>query len=157
MIEDVQVVHAFVSLLALALTAIGTGVSTAGALSANRTRKRAAEMQAQNQSMEAARERTKQVRYGRARRAEILQAGANAGVGDSSSVQAGASGAMAKAYQNIQTINFQEAEGKLNSSFQQDLIDAKGMQELGKGISDLGSVVGQNSKEIGSAFGVPGG
>lgn len=142
------------SIVALALAIAGTGTATVGAIKAGDAKKKAERLAAANASIEASRERTKQIRQARIRRAEILQAGANAGVSESSSVKAGAAGAMGAAFTNIGEINSQESAAKGQSAMRQGIIDAEGISNLGSGITSLGGTIFAGADELNDIFGI---
>ncbi len=143
-----------IALAALAIAAAGAVTSTVGGIQQGKAQKSMERMKARQQAIEAARERTKQIRAARQQRAQILQAGANQGAGDSSSVQAGAAGAISQAFQNIGDINRQESAGKAMSAGRQDILNAQGVQTVGAGMTQLGGALFGNSEEIGDIFGI---
>jgi len=124
--------------IALLTTAIvGTTTATVGALKAGKAAKAGEQARARLEAIRSQRERTDQIRQARIRRAEIVQAGENAGVSESSSVQSGAAGVFGQAFSNISYINQQESAGKAMSNARQDGHDAQGLIALGQGMSDI--------------------
>lgn len=154
LIEHMPVSFAFIAMASLALSAAGLGTSLFGAFQEGAAQKAAEKMKADSLKIEAARERTRQIRAGRAARAQIIQQGANTGSGASSSVATGAAGAMAQAYGNIVGINQQESSAIGQSALRQDILNAKGIQTLGQGIGAVGALIGENQDELASIFGV---
>ena len=72
---------------------LGTAVQVYGALEQGKAQKDALRSRQKLDSIRAARERTEQIRQARIARGRVTAAGANAGVGGSSSVRAGGAGA----------------------------------------------------------------
>lgn len=128
-------------IIGLAIMAVGMAVSAYGQIKQGQMAKQAERVKAAAASVRAARERTQQVREARVRKAEILQAGANSGASESSSVQSGAAGAFAKAYGNIEFINQEESSGKALSIANQGIINAQGISAIGQGIESIGGAV----------------
>lgn len=141
-----------IPIAALALTAIGTGVSVYGAMEQGAAQQKQERAQSRLQSIRAARERTSQIREARIRRAEIIQAGANQGASESSSVASGAGNVRQQSFSNIQYINQQEGMGIAISKARQEQINAQGISTLGQGIAAVGGTVFNNREEIGSIF-----
>lgn len=141
-----------IALIALAAIAVGTGISTYAGVEGAKAARKVSEARSKGESIRAARERTKQIREGRIKQAQILQAGANVGAGESSSVQSGAAGAMQSAFGNIQFINQQESIGKSITTAQQGVYRAQGVGAIGAGISDIGGAVFNNRQELGDIF-----
>jgi len=146
--------YAFLAIASLALSAIGTGTSILGGLKEGAAQKSAEKMRAGQLRIETARERTRQIRAGRAARAQVLQQGANTGASESSSVATGAAGAMSQAYSNIVGLNQQESAGIGQSAIRQDIIDARGIQTLGQGMTQLGGAIFNNQDELADIFGI---
>ena len=135
----------------LALAAVGTGVSVAGAMGGVAAQKKAEDAQRRMNDLRAARDRTLQMRDARAKAADIQQRGVNQGAGASSSVTTGASGAFDQAYSNIQYIGYEQQTGDAISHAKQQEADAQGVAEMGKGIVDIGGAAAGNAKLLGLA------
>lgn len=140
--------------IALAAMAIGAAISAYGQVQEGAANKKLGEARAQQSKIEAARERTRQIRAARVARAQVVQAGSDQGVSDSSGVKAGAAGAMTQAFNNIQGINYQESGGKAISVGQQGIINARGVQSAGQGLAALGGTISNNKDELNDIFGV---
>lgn len=127
------------------LELVGAVVSIAGGLMGaaaanreNKARQAMANVQQQNQRLD-------QVRAARIKQAQIIQAGANQGAGttESSSVVTGASGAVGQAESNVAYIANQWNVSKSIFSAQRAQIQAKGIEDIGKGIFDVGQIDSQ--------------
>ena len=140
--------------IALATMVAGTITSTVGSLKANKAAQGAAKLQAGQAKVEAQRERIKQIRASRAARAQIEQAGANAGA-ESSSAITGAGSVTSQGFGNIQAINSQEAVGQAVGRQYQKQMNAQGVATLGSGVASLGGTIFAGSAEISDIFGIP--
>ena len=127
--------------VAVATAVVGVGMGAYGTIEGTKAAKEAQRAQSAMDSLTAARERTKQIRQARKERGKITAAGANQGVGGSSSVRAGGAGAFSQAFQNIGFINMQESGGKLVSAAQQRGINARGISDLGGSLVQASSVM----------------
>jgi hypothetical protein len=141
------------ALISLITTLAGTATAAVGQIQAGKAAKGAEKLAASQAQSEAARERTRQIRQARTRRAEILQAGANSGA-ESTSVTTGAAGAMAAGFQNIAEINSQEAGAIGMSRQRQKGINAQGISSLGQGIAAMGATAFNNADEVSDIFGI---
>jgi len=138
--------------LGLIVAAIGTAISAYGQVEAGHAAKDANAGRARQQEVQAAQERTKQIREGRIKRAQIQQVAANTGTADSSSAITGASGVTAQTFGNIQFINDQASIGKSISTAQQKEINAQGTAAVGQGIAQVGGSIFSNREELSSVF-----
>lgn len=145
-----------VEIAAISLAVAGTATATYGGIKQGQAAKEEERQRANLEKLRAKRERVQQIRQARIQRAEILQAGANSGAGESSSVQTGAAGTYAQAFSNISYINSQEAIGRGISEARQDQINAQGLQTLGKGMQDLGGIIFANAQDINDIFSLSG-
>lgn len=139
---------------AIALTAavIGTATSAVGSVMQQQAAQKAAKANAKLQDIEAQRERVKQVRTSRIARANIEQAGANAGAADSSSVIGGAQDATNQGNQNISFINLEQSAGRQISNAQNQQAQAGGIVDIGSGLQQIGGTVFNNRKELTDIF-----
>lgn len=138
---------------AAAIAAIaGTAVSVVGAIKQGQAAKQEEEARANLEKIRAKRERVQQIRQARIQRAEILQQGANAGVGESSSVATGAAGVYGQAFSNISYINQQTSIGQSITNARQSQLDAQGVSVLGQGFADIGGTIFANRKNIQDVF-----
>lgn len=134
--------------ISIGIMAAGTIISAVGSVNGvmsqqreQRAKQRQADLQAQNARLD-------QVRQGRIARARIVQAGANQGAGESSSVTTGASGATNQADSNIQYINDQQNVNNAILSAQRGQVNAQGLQALGNGITNIGGTIFSNDRFI---------
>lgn len=137
---------------ALAAVAIGTAVSAYGAIEQGNNQKKMARAQQQQQQLQAARERTQQVREARIKMAQIQSTAESQGAGGSSGAIGGAESVVSQANTNLTYINNQEELGNKISDAQQGIINAQGIQAVGSGISKIGGTVFDNKDEIASIF-----
>ena len=125
------------ALVAAAASAIGGTVATARS---SRAAKDAEVLRAQSERVQAQRERTQQIRAMRRQRAEIIQAGENAGASGSSSVIGGADSVSSQAFSNIQYIGNQEALGGAMTSVNQRSINAKALGGFSQAVGQFAGV-----------------
>lgn len=137
--------------ISIGLMVAGTLVSTVGGVMNAQAQAKEVKAKERMAQVQAQHERLQQIRQARIAQANIIQAGTNQGVGSSSSVTTGASTAYGQAEQNISYINNQENIGAAIFKAQRQQINDQGIQSIGKGISDIGSVFG--SPQAKSVFG----
>ncbi len=141
-----------ISAAALTLSAGGFVGKIIGGIQQNKAMKQEENQRANLEKLRAKRERVQQIRQARVQRAEILQAGANSGASESSSVQSGAAGVYAQAFSNISYINQQESIGQGIHNARQSQIDAQGTIMLGQGMQDIGGAIFANKQNIHDVF-----
>lgn len=141
--------------ISIGIMAAGTLLQTGGAIMGagaqakeNKARQSQADLEAQNQTLQ-------QVRQARIKRAQIIQSGANAGVGGSSSVVGGAFDVQTTANQNVGYIGTQQSINSNILKAQQEQTNAAGLSNLGAGITNVGGTVFGHDQFISKKTGIP--
>lgn len=138
--------------IAAGAMAVGVGTSIYGAIAGGNAQKEQQQAQIRMDNLKAARERTMQIRNARAARAQIMQRGANQGAAGSSGVAGGAADVMGQAYGNIQYLGFEQQTGEAIAKARQKEINAAGVGDIGKGITEMAGTVFSNYENIGKIF-----
>lgn len=132
----------------LAIAGAGLVTSVAGSIAGGEAQKKAQQAQSNMENLQAARERTQQIRDSNTQAARITQGAVNQGAGDSSSAVAGAANAGTQAMSNIQYIGYQQQTGLAISAAKQQEVNAQGISAIGNGLTQLGGSVFDNRKEL---------
>lgn len=138
--------------ISLGVMAVGTIVSGVGAIKNANAQQAQLKAQGRMADVEAQQARLEQVRQSRIARAKIEQAGADQGVGESSSVTTGASGVVGQAESNINYINNQQDIDQAIFKAKSAQVSASGIESLGEGLQKLGGSVFANSDKIKDIF-----
>ena len=139
----------------MAFSAIGAAIAIAGTVysakqqsKARKSQEKAALLQQQGQEIAAQRERVKQIREARLRRATVENAAGAGGTQQSSSAITGAGSITQQAYNNIGYINVQQG---INTQIYQANLDysrALGKANTGQTIASIGSTIASNGSKI---------
>lgn len=127
--------------ISIGLMVAGLAISAGGAAMSQEAQAKQLKARQGMSNLQAQNERLDQVRQSRIKSAQILQAGATQGVGESSAVTGGAQSVQGQAESNIGYIGQQQ--GLVNDVFsaQRGEMNAAGITNIGKGVTSIGSTL----------------
>lgn len=127
--------------ISIGLMVAGTAVSAYGMIKTQQAEQQQLRARQSMTNLQAQNERLDQVRQSRIQRARIEQAGANQGVGESSSVVGGAQAVQGQAESNINYINNQNSVTNSIFTAQREEIDGRGITALGADVKGIGATL----------------
>lgn len=137
-----------IAIIGASIAAIGTGVSVAGSIESGHAQKKAEQARSQMQAIQAARERTQQVREARIKTAAVQAVAENQGAGGTSAAIGGQMAIQGQLGQNVSFIDQQVQAGEAISRANQQNINAQGLETLGAGAAKIGGSIFSGREEI---------